>query len=300
MMLERQEQEQEHEQDQEQEQENETKVVIDDQESETEVDAEQISGSDDEQVDDDAIADEVVVSIGDEQPAEQKPAPRWVRELRKSQRQLERENRELKARLESTANTETKPVQLGPKPTLDSCDYDSEKYEAELAAWFERKRDADQKSRQLQELEEAQHREWQAKLAAYSKAKSELRVRDYGDAEDAVQSMFDVTQQGVMLEGAENAALLVYALGKNPSEAKKLAAIKSPVKFAFALAKLEKELKVSTRTKQAPPPDKSVSGTGRISGSVDSNLERLRAEAEKTGDMTKVIQYKRQLKLKPS
>lgn len=293
-MLERQEQEHE----QEQEQENEPEVVIDDQESETEVDAEQISGSDDEQGDDDAIADEVVVSIGDEQPAEQKPAPRWVRELRKSQRQLERENRELKARLESTASTETKPVQLGPKPTLDSCDYDSEKYEAELAAWFERKRDADQKSRQLQELEEAQHREWQAKLAAYSKAKSELRVRDYDDAEDAVQSMFDVTQQGVMLEGAENAALLVYALGKNPSEAKKLAAIKSPVKFAFALAKIEKELKVSTRTKQAPPPDKTVSGTGRISGSVDSNLERLRAEAEKTGDMTKVIQYKRQLKLK--
>lgn len=255
-----------------------------------------------EEQDQDELENEVVVSIGEEAPPteEEKPAPKWVRELRRTQRELQRENRELKAKLEAPARTETKPVQVGVKPTLDSCDYDSEKYEAELAAWFERKRDADQKARQLQETEEAQHREWQAKLAAYSKAKSELRVRDYDDAEDAVQSMFDVTQQGVMLEGAENAALLVYALGKNPSEAKKLAAIKSPVKFAFALAKLEKELKVSTRTKQAPPPDKTVSGTGRISGSVDSQLARLRADAEKTGDMTKVIQYKRQLKLKPS
>jgi hypothetical protein len=283
-------------QDQEQDRQPEFEIV--DQESETEVDAEPLSGTDDDHGDDDAIADEVVVSIGDEQPPEEKPAPRWVKELRKSQRELARENRELKARLESTASTETKPVQLGPKPTLDSCEYDSERYEAELAAWFERKRDADQAEQRARDAQEAQERDWRAKLDAYGKAKAELKVRDYDEAEDAVQSLFDVTQQGVMLEGAENPALLVYALGKSPSKAKELAAIKSPVKFAFAIAKLEKELKVSTRTKQAPAPEKTVSGTARISGSVDSNLERLREEAARTGDISKVVAYKRQLKLK--
>lgn len=283
---------------QDQEQDGQPEVEIVDQEPETEVDAEPLSGTDDEQGDDDAIADEVVVSIGDEQPPEEKPAPRWVKELRKSQRELARENRELKARLESTASTETKPVQLGPKPTLDGCDYDSERYEAELAAWFERKRDADQAEQRARDAQEAQERDWRAKLEAYGKAKAELKVRDYDEAEDAVQSLFDVTQQGVMLEGADNPALLVYALGKSPSKAKELAAIKSPVKFAFAIAKLEKELKVSTRTKQAPAPEKTVSGTARISGSVDSNLERLREEASRTGDMSKVVAYKRQLKLK--
>jgi hypothetical protein len=35
-----------------------------------------------------------------------------------------------------------------------------------------------------------------------------------------------------------------------------------------------------------------------VSGSSDSTLERLRAEAEKTGDHTKVIRYKQQLKAK--
>jgi hypothetical protein len=283
---------------QDQEQDGQPEFEIVDQEPETEVDAEPLSGTDDDQGDDDAIADEVVVSIGDEQPPEEKPAPRWVKELRKSQRELARENRELKARLESTASTETKPVQLGPKPTLDSCEYDSERYEAELAAWFERKRDADQAEQRARDAQEAQERDWRAKLDAYGKAKAELKVRDYDEAEDAVQSLFDVTQQGVMLEGAENPALLVYALGKSPSKAKELAAIKSPVKFAFAIAKLEKELKVSTRTKQAPAPEKTVSGTARISGSVDSNLERLREEAARTGDISKVVAYKRQLKLK--
>lgn len=283
---------------QDQEQDGQPEFDIGDQEPETEVDAEPLSGTEDDQGDDDAIADEVVVSIGDEQPPEEKPAPRWVKELRKSQRELARENRELKARLESTASTETKPVQLGPKPTLDGCDYDSERYEAELAAWFERKRDADQAEQRARDAQEAQERDWRAKLEAYGKAKAELKVRDYDEAEDAVQSLFDVTQQGVMLEGAENPALLVYALGKSPSKAKELAAIKSPVKFAFAIAKLEKELKVSTRTKQAPAPEKTVSGTARISGSVDSNLERLREEAARTGDISKVVAYKRQLKLK--
>jgi len=138
-----------------------------------------------------------------------------------------------------------------------------------------------------------QQKDWQAKLDGYSKAKAELKVKDFEDAEAVAQELFNVTQQGVMLQGADNPALVVYALGKNPKKAKELSEIKDPVKFAFAVAKLEKELKVTNR-KAAPPPERIVSGTGRTSGAVDSTLERLRAEAEKTGNMTKVIQYKAQ------
>lgn len=271
-------------------------VVIDDQESEGQVDAEQLSGTDEVDNDDDAIADEVVVSIGDDQPPEEKPAPRWVKELRKSQRELQRENRELKSRIESSARTETKPVQLGPKPTLDSCDYDSERFESELASWFDRKRESDQQELSARAAQEAQERELVEIQRAYQQAKADLRVRDYDDAEDSVSQVLNLMQQNVVLEGAENPALLVYALGKNPSKAKELAAITSPVKFAFAVAKLEKELKVSSRSKQAPAPEKTVSGTGRISGSVDSHLERLREEAARTGDVSKVMAYKRQQK----
>jgi hypothetical protein len=78
---------------------------------------------------------------------------------------------------------------------------------------------------------------------------------------------------------------------------KELSSIKDPVKFAFAVAKLETQLKVSNR-KAAPPPEKVVKGTGRVSGSVDSTLERLREEAAKSGDMSKVIAYKRQMRAK--
>jgi desulfoferrodoxin (superoxide reductase-like protein) len=274
------------------------KAEIDD--SEVEVEEEEIVVS--EPVDEVETEDteEVVVSIGEEAPPpeEQTHAPEWVRELRKTNRELQRQNRELQSKLQTTAQTETKPVVLGPKPKLEDHDYDADKFEDALAGWFERKRKADE----MQAAQEAevmnQQKAWKAKLDGYGKAKAELRVKDFEDAEAVAQELFNITQQGVMLQGADNPALVVYALGKNPKKAKELSDIKDPVKFAFAVAKLEKELKVTNR-RAAPAPERIVSGTGRSSGAVDSTLERLREEAARTGNMTKVIQYRAQKRSAP-
>jgi len=240
-------------------------------------------------------SDEVIVSIGEEAPPpeEQTHAPEWVRELRKTNRELQRQNRELQGKLQSTAQTETKPVVLGKKPSLEEHDYDADKFEAALANWFDRKRQTDEAQAKQEAEVMNQQKAWQAKLDGYGKAKAELRVKDFEDAEAVAQELFNITQQGVVLQGADNPALVIYALGKNPKKAKELSDIKDPVKFAFAVAKLEKELKVTNR-RAAPPPERIVSGTGRVSGAVDSTLERLREEAARTGNMTKVIQYKRQ------
>jgi hypothetical protein len=245
--------------------------------------------------DDEAESDEVVVSIGEEAPPPEEPAhaPEWVRELRKTNRELQRQNRELQTKLQTTVQTETKPVVLGSKPKLEDYDYDADKFEIALANWFDRKRQADEINARQEAEVMNQQKAWQAKLDGYGKARAELRVKDFEDAEAVAQELFNVTQQGVMLQGADNPALVVYALGKNPKKAQELAAIKDPVKFAFAVAKLEKDLKVTNR-KAAPPPERIVSGTGRVSGAVDSTLERLREEAARTGNMTKVIQYKAQ------
>ena len=274
-------------------------AVLDDEQQPVEIevseddsaDGQQAVGSDDEHAEE---SDEVVVSIGEESPPteEEVRAPEWVRELRKANREKERRIRELEARLATTA-PENKPVQLGPKPKLEDHDYDAERFEQALDAWHERKRQHDLETERVRQAEQAQQQAWQSKLEGYSKAKAELKVRDYEDAEAIAQEVFSVTQQGVILQGAENPALVVYALGKNPKKAADLAKITDPVKFAFAVARLEKELKVTNR-RAAPAPERIVQGTGRASGTVDSTLERLRAEAEKTGNYTKVLQYKRQ------
>jgi hypothetical protein len=262
--------------------------------NEVELDEEEIEVTnivDEEEAED---TEEVVVSIGEEAPPpeEHTPAPEWVKELRKTNRELQRQNRELQGRLQ-TAPPEIKPVVIGNKPKLEDHDYDAEAYEEALANWFERKRQADEVNAKQEAEVMNQQKAWQAKLDGYGKAKAELRVKDFEDAEEVAQQVFSITQQGVLLQGADNPALVVYALGKNPAKAKELAEIKDPVKFAFAVAKLEKDLKVTNR-RQAPAPERIISGTGRSSGAVDSTLERLRADAERTGNMTKVIAYKAQ------
>jgi len=245
-------------------------------------------------------SEEVVVSIGEDAPPaeEEVRAPEWVRELRKTNREKERRIRELEAKLSATT-TEIKPVvTLGPKPKLEEYDYDADRFEQAIDQWHDRKREHDREAEQAFQSEQQQQKAWQAKLDDYGKAKAELKVRDYEDAEETVQQILNVTQQGVVLQGCDNPALVVYALGKNPKKTAELAKLTDPVKFAFAVAKLEKELKVTNR-RAAPAPERVVSGTGRSSGAVDSTLERLREEAARTGNMTKVIQYRAQKRSAP-
>jgi hypothetical protein len=108
-----------------------------------------------------------------------------------------------------------------------------------------------------------------------------------------VLETLSVTQQGIILQGAQNPAVMVYALGKNPNKAKELAGITDPVQFAFAVAKLETQL--SVQKKQAPPPEKRINGNGSL-GTSNAQLDRLREEAARSGDFTKVIAFKKQLK----
>ena len=241
--------------------------------------------------------DDVLVSIGEESPPQEEEvrAPAWVRELSKYNREKERKIRELEAQI-NTAATENKPVALGKKPSLEDCDYDSEEYENKLSAWYDDKRIHDASESEAVAQRDADAKAWQGKLNSYAKARASLKVHDYEDAEAVALEAFSITQQGIVIQGSDNPALIIYALGKNAVRAKELASITDPVKFAFAVAKLETQLKVTNRKAAASPERTISSGGGRISGSVDSTLDRLRDEALKTGDLSKVMAYKRSKK----
>lgn len=264
-------------------------------EIETETEAEMAEGDD---VETEAEEEEVVISIDGEAPApeeeEEARAPDWVRDLRKQYREEKRRAKELEQRLAQVEQRNIPAVApLGPKPTLEKVDYDTDRYEKELAAWYEKKRQHDEREAALKSEQQAVQKGWERKLESYQGAKAGLKVRDFEFAEDVVQDTLSVMQQGMIVQGADNPALVVYALGKNPKKAKEIASITDPVKFAFAVAKLETQLKISNRKAQVSP-ERKISGTARPSGAVDSTLDRLRAEAEKTGDYSKVFQYKKQ------
>ena len=239
--------------------------------------------------------DGLVVSIDGESPAPEEAAPEWVRDLRRQHREQKRRNRELEQELEQMRSQGQRAQPLGPKPTLEVYDYDTDKYEKALADWFDRKRRHDAEQEAVQRQQQAITQQWEQKQQEYFRRKEALKARDFDDAEDVVKDILNVTQQGIIVKGADNPEIVVYALGKNPKKAQELAQIDDPIDFAFAISKLEAKLKVATK-KSAPPPEKTVKGQGRVSGSVDSTLDRLRAEAEKTGDYSKVLRYKKQLK----
>lgn len=278
------------------EEETDEEAAEDQEESPDEEDSEEDSEDDDEE-------DRVVV-IGDEAPEddeEEKPdAPGWVKKVRKVNRKLESENKRLRKELEqrsTAAPQQEPPIEVGEKPTLKSVGYDDKKYEQALTDYYERKRKADeQEAKKAKEQEEVQ-KKWQERLNHYATKKTEHGFKDFDDAEELVSNTFSVTQQGIIVQGAEDSALVIYALGKNPKKLEELAKETDPVSFAFKVAKLESQLKV--QNKKAPAPEKRVSGkSGGLSGSEDKTLMRLRKEAERTGDYTKVTQYKRSKKRK--
>lgn len=259
-------------------------------------------GAADEQVNE---GEELVVSIGEpaaptdeEQEAQQAPA--WVKELRKKHREEVRKNKDLEDRIKALT-VETKPTvaALPEKPTLASCDYDEEAFSKALDEWHDKKIQHDNHLKDLQDAETKATADWQAKLDGYSKAKAALKVKfkDVDEVEAEAKSIFSVTQQGIIVQGADDPALLVYALTKDHDQAQKLAGITDAVKFTFAVAKLEAKLKI-TKKNSAPPPEEKIASTRGVSGTVDSTLARLEAEAEKSGDRTKIIQYKAQQRAK--
>lgn len=270
--------------------------ATDEQESEDEEHSEAGEDEDESEEDD----GEIVVSIGDEEvPEEATEAPKWVKELRKSHRELQKRNKELEQKL-SQSSVEKNPTQLAEKPKLEDFDYDTDAFETALESWHENKRKVDEFKSQKEAEQKQIEEQWQQSLASYEEKKASLKVRDYEDAEDVAKSVFDETQQGIIVHAADNPAVLVYALGKNHKKAKELSEIKDPVKFAFAVAKLETKLKVTNRKPKTKPESKVSRGTSRISGSgsSDAALDRLREEAAKTNDYSKVMAYKRKLKQK--
>lgn len=247
----------------------------------------------------------VVVTIAGESPPQEdeergRTARPWVRELRKQSRELSKQNREqkqiikeLEAKLEAMGGEDQSDSHPPARPTLEECNWNEELHAKRTDEWYkETAKHREAEAAQKAELQAAE-KEWNRKLERYQSNKATLKVPDFDLAELSVQNVLDETQQGLIISKAKNPELVVYALGKNPEKAEELSSIKDYVDFTVAMVRLEDSLSVTTR-KKSPKPERALSGTARTSGSVNNTIEKLRKEAEKTNDLTKVLQYRRQ------
>jgi hypothetical protein len=248
--------------------------------------------------------EEFEFQFGDEAPPasssqEEAAAPQWVKDLRKQNAQLQREKRDLEAKVQQQQPQAPVVPTLGAKPKLEEFDYDEVKYDEALSKYYDDKRKVDAAQEEVRKAGEARQREIDERRSGYVTEAQSLKRKDFQDIETDVIAALTPDQQGVLLMGADKPAALIYALGRYPTKLKELAAIKNPVRFAFAAAKLEKDLKVTSRTTntKAAPEGRVTSSSGApAAGGGEKKLEQLRAEAESTGDYSKVHAYKRQLK----
>lgn len=235
----------------------------------------------------DANADEtaeVVVTIEGESPAPEEAVTETplIKQLRQRIREQEKALKQVQH-----AQPVATPV-LGEKPKLADFDFDEQRYSEAVDGWYEQ--------RQRQQAEQAK---WHGTLQAFEREKAEFapKVAGFDELETRVKETLSPTQLGVLLHVGQKRAQVVAALGANPKVLARIASIEDPLMLAAELARLETKMAIQPR-KSAPAPETVVRGKSAMPLSPDKQLEMLEAEAERTGDRTKVVQFKRQQKLK--
>ena len=176
-----------------------------------------------------------------------------IKLLRKKVKDEAKAKRELEAKIAALeAKTEKKTPTLRAKPTIEDHDYDDEEFTTDLEKWLGEKRADDARKKERQDLEQSQQEAYEQRRQGYYDQKAALNIPDFDEGEALVKESLNLTQQSVIIEAANNPALVILALSQHPARLKALAAEKNPVRFAAQLARLEVNMKTPKRAKPNP------------------------------------------------
>lgn len=217
-----------------------------------------------------------------------------IRELTAEKKALETRVRELTAE-KKALETRKQPeqIEVGNKPSLESCEYDEERYETELDAWKDRKVKAERADAKRTEEREKQAAVWSKAQQTYEADKASLALPNFDEAEAEVAAVLPEEHRALLLKSGKGAAL-VAALHRSPTTLEELSKL-DPADAAMMIGELRSKLQMKTRSR--PNPDRPVKGNA-ASTNADKELARLEKEADRTGDRTELINYKRKLKSK--
>lgn len=237
--------------------------------------------------------DEEVVTFGDEAEPQEGDTG-LVKHLREQVKIARREA------AEARKSAPAQKIEVGEKPTLwdDGIDGDEDKYDAAMDAWKGRKATADRQASEQTQSTEEQQRSFIQRIEKVVAVKASLGA-DADTAFENVKAALGEDRAAAIVQitdTPEAAARLIYALGKYPDRLAELAAEQDPIRFLKQVTKLEGQVKTVKR-KRVIEPDMPERGSGRVSRETsDRTLAKLEAEADKTGERSKLIAYKKKLK----
>ncbi|EAQ4713337.1 phage capsid protein [Salmonella enterica] len=214
--------------------------------------------------------EEIPLTEEDDDRVDGQPAPQWVKDLRKGFKETQKENRELRRQLEEALAkpaeqqpTQTQTDAIPPKPTLESCDYDEQAFETALTDWHEKKSRAEQQKQQQQRQQQEVIQRFQQRLEKHNERATRLPVKDYRETEEIVRRELPAIQQEILIHAAdEGSELIAYALGKNQQLRQRVAAETDPIRAAFLLGQISKQVSLAPKPKKAIKPEPEVRGGG--------------------------------------
>lgn len=222
--------------------------------------------------------EEIPLTEEDDDHVDGQPAPQWVKDLRKNNREKDKELRELRRQLEQVQSrpAEQQPQQqtdaIPPKPTLESCEYDEAAFEQAMTDWHEKKSRAEQQKQQQERQQQENIQKFQQRLQKHQERATKLPVKDYRETEEIVRRELPVIQQEILIHAAdEGSELIAYALGKNPQLRQRVAAETDPIRAAFLLGQISKQVSLAPKPKKAIKPEPEVRGGGADAKQDDFN-----------------------------
>ena len=265
-------------------------LLDDEQDIEDGQDDEQDADGEEAESEDDSADDALDFSFDDDgdssDPFKGQEAPEWVKKVRE-------ENRELKRQLKQRESQQFEQQVLREKPTLDDHDYDSDAFEQDYAQWLTEKQQVDAQVHAERQKYQQYHERYKADVDAIK-----TKAPDYDEVELSVVDVLSEQKQGLLQMLVDNPAKVVYALGKNsPAQLERLSKL-DDIQFAKQIVLMEMQMSSKTKSRNQNKPKPKTHELEGAAGGADTRLAKLEAEADRTGDRSKVAAYKKQLKSK--
>ena len=265
-------------------------LLDDERDIEDSEDDEQDADGEEAESEDDSADDALDFSFDDDgdssDPFKGQEAPEWVKKVRE-------ENRELKRQLKQRESQQFEQQVLREKPTLDDHDYDSDAFEQDYAQWLTEKQQVDAQVHAERQKYQQYHERYKADVDAIK-----AKAPDYDEVELSVVDVLSEQKQGLLQMLVDNPAKVVYALGKNsPAQLERLSKL-DDIQFAKQIVLMEMQMSSKTKSRNQNKPKPKTHELEGAAGGADTRLAKLEAEADRTGDRSKVAAYKKQMKSK--
>ncbi|WP_203453232.1 phage capsid protein [Enterobacter hormaechei] len=222
--------------------------------------------------------EEIALTEEDDDHVDGQPAPQWVKDLRKNNREKDKELRELRRQLEQVQSRpiEQQPQQqtdsTPPKPTLESCEYDEAAFEQAMTDWHEKKSRAEQQMQQKERQQQEYQQRFQQRVEAHKQRAAKLPVKDYQEMEEIVRAEVPDLHKEILIHCAdEGSELIAYGLGKSQQLRQRVAAETDPIRAAFLLGQISKQVHLAPKPKKAIKPEPEVRGGGADAKQDDFN-----------------------------